>query len=411
MNIKWIFAAGLCSLVYTTVGQQKHLQVGDTMAVIPYTFFENNATKTAKLPNANKKMFILDFWATWCTSCIKALPKLDSLQNMFKDELDIIMVNTLQTGDTPEKISRFFDKWEAKHNLKLSLKSITQDSVLVAMFPHSLLPHYVWIDENGKVIALTSADQVTAPTIRAILDGVNVQFNNRKEQSKSRPLFTNDDLPLEHLKQFSLITKGRFEGLGSGNRMHYNNDTLYGRAITNTSLYDLYLTVARAMEPNFQKSHFIVDSTVLKNLMQDIYTLEVIVPVNQAGNLYTNILTLLNQSTDFYGRFEKKRISTYIISGKPTPTSPYRETEIGLMNEHEPFLQHAPIRYLINRLNNTDCINKPVMDETGFTDMISMTFPDGFGSLEKIIQRLNHYGLNMTEAVKEVELFIVTPIN
>src|SRR3954468_5703604 len=36
------------------------------------------------------KVYVLDFWATWCPPCIKSIPHLSELQKKFKDKVVII---------------------------------------------------------------------------------------------------------------------------------------------------------------------------------------------------------------------------------------------------------------------------------------------------------------------------------
>ncbi|MBK8087718.1 MAG: redoxin domain-containing protein [Chitinophagaceae bacterium] len=48
---------------------------------------------TVSLSDFRNKLLILDFWNTTCISCIKAFPKLDSIQKLFGNRVQIVLVN------------------------------------------------------------------------------------------------------------------------------------------------------------------------------------------------------------------------------------------------------------------------------------------------------------------------------
>jgi thiol-disulfide isomerase/thioredoxin len=60
------------------------------------------------IPAQKNQLIIVDFFATWCSSCAKALPELDSLQTQFGNRLSIRLVSSYGTGDTKEKINAYF---------------------------------------------------------------------------------------------------------------------------------------------------------------------------------------------------------------------------------------------------------------------------------------------------------------
>ena len=114
------------------------------------------------------KLLILDFWATWCGSCISNLPKLSKLQLDFTGKMKVILVNCFNTRDNEKKISDFY----VKRNDLLpapQLPTVINDRSLLQMFPHRIIPHYVWIDANGTVAAITNSQYINAYQIEQLL--------------------------------------------------------------------------------------------------------------------------------------------------------------------------------------------------------------------------------------------------
>src|SRR6476620_3661535 len=110
---KLLILAMLCPLL--SVGQQPYkaitpLTIGDTLPDMPLSSIINYKSFTACLSSFKGKLLILDFWATWCTSCLKHFPKMDSLQQQYPGQVQVIMVNSKNTGNNEKKIKVFFEK-------------------------------------------------------------------------------------------------------------------------------------------------------------------------------------------------------------------------------------------------------------------------------------------------------------
>lgn len=119
----------------------------------------------------DNKIIILDFFDTFCTACIKAMPKLQGLQNKLGDKIQIFTV-TWQDKPTME---RFFktNKYVREH--KVNLPIIYSDSTLKAMFPHASIPHVALI-YKGKVKAISMTEFVTEENLLKLHGSGNVQL-------------------------------------------------------------------------------------------------------------------------------------------------------------------------------------------------------------------------------------------
>src|SRR4051812_25763412 len=84
------------------------LSIGDTVPDIAFTHLVNYKSATAKLSDFKGRLVILDFWSSWCGNCIRLFPYMDSLQQAFKGQVQVILVNTKSRAskDDSQKISR-----------------------------------------------------------------------------------------------------------------------------------------------------------------------------------------------------------------------------------------------------------------------------------------------------------------
>ncbi|HYF29816.1 MAG TPA: TlpA family protein disulfide reductase [Chitinophagaceae bacterium] len=168
-------------LLGTAAGAQderlRKLNIGDTVPDISLANLVNYKTSSAKLSDFKGKLLILDFWATWCGPCIAAFPRLDSLQKKYGDKMQVIPV----TSEAKQLVSDFLERMNKMK--KVSVFSVVNDKTLGKLFPHTYLPHYVWIDAGGKVVAITEMQHVNEANINAVLSGKGLQMAEKKDKA------------------------------------------------------------------------------------------------------------------------------------------------------------------------------------------------------------------------------------
>jgi len=129
------------------------------------------------------KILILDYWATWCGSCIRHMGEAGSLQQEYGGLVAMVLVNCANTRDTPEKIDVLMKQSAT------GLSTIILDTLLTKQFPHRLVPHYVWI-VNNAFTAATGSEFVNRNNIEVILDGqqkIKEAHNRRKSSITNKP--------------------------------------------------------------------------------------------------------------------------------------------------------------------------------------------------------------------------------
>ncbi|MFB6453786.1 TlpA family protein disulfide reductase [Chitinophaga sp. Hz27] len=148
----------------------KPLAIGDTIPDILFEQVINYKTTSAHLSDFKGRLVILDFWATWCSSCIRKFPISDSLQQAYNNSIQILLINSIVgTGDSMRKVTAFVDKWNSNHVAPLQLPIVVSDVVSRQLFPHTYLPHLVWIGVDQTVKAITSSTELTKENIERML--------------------------------------------------------------------------------------------------------------------------------------------------------------------------------------------------------------------------------------------------
>ncbi|MGY0039306.1 TlpA family protein disulfide reductase [Pedobacter sp. NJ-S-72] len=240
--------------------------------------------KTITLNDYRGELIILDFWATWCSSCIKKFPTLYSLQKENQQHLKVIPVNCKSTKDDKEKVNRFLTQRKIAYNFT----SIVEDTILRNLFPHTAIPHYSWI-KNNKVIAITDADGITKENVEGVLRGIGIKATPVKIAYNPKQFLFEDGNGGEPPKYiYKSILAPYVEGLKRRMYVNENEEGLINKlTITNSPLIDFYryaypilanITPARMILNISAPSRFTSDSISTSWKALNFYNYEALFP-------------------------------------------------------------------------------------------------------------------------------------
>ena len=420
-----IFSLAFLALLFLqTSAQQKALKIGD---VIPEKVWmtplsvANAPQKTMELDKDRDKLILLDFWATWCGSCLKNFPKMEALEKQFEGKLKVLPV----TGEDLATLNKFF---ASKNGQRFkNLISVAGDPFLSKIFPHYAIPFIVWI-KDGKVLNTTDASQVTADNIQEILQGKKSSVETVLQIGRDRPLMLAEQFDLEKkttLVNYALLSKGRIKAIAPGSGFHRNNDgVVYGRQWTNISLMNIYRGIAYEL---FEKENTPFSEKRLVNLVKNpeaidftitqeddpvddrLYNFEFIVPQNKADQLYPNLLKALNEFSGYSALIEKQRTKCLVM--KKTGASDDLKTKGGTVVSNlvktTVILRNAPLEHLIVYLNvNNQFTDLNVIDETGYTDNVDLNLGT-VKDLAELKKALQKYGLTLIEEERDLSMLVV----
>lgn len=412
------------SSLSATTDEIQALTVDDKIPDIELKNLINFPTKHGRLSNFKGKIVILDFWATWCHSCIASFAKLDSLQSKFKDQLQVLLVNSRRNGDDEKTITAFFERIKKKNGKKYMLAGITDDVLLDKLFPHKLIPHYVWISTDGIVRAITSARHLTETNIKALIQNKTLNLPKKIDMDPSKPLYLTEEVGLDDFMQYSIFLKGRVEGLGSAYKYRRSGETIRGRAMTNVPLLEMYKQLASQLMGCFDEKRMWIEVKDSSRLIYDknksekdewnnanFCSYELILPVTETGNLHKYMLEDLNRYSDFHGEIKKMKTKCLVLTRTSEIDklhSKGNKPDFKLYRVEDPYMTNMPLARVITTLNQVQDIKLPVIDETNYAGNVDIEIKGRFDNLERVLEQLKRYDLTLVETTRDLETLVIT---
>ena len=123
--------------------EQKGPKVGD---MAPDWSLQDRNGKTVKLSELRGNVVVMDFWATWCGPCIKAMPSVQAMHERFSGQpVKVFGVNTWERANGPDPVKFMADK---KFTYGLLLKG---DDV-AKQYGVTGIPAFFIVGTDGKII-------------------------------------------------------------------------------------------------------------------------------------------------------------------------------------------------------------------------------------------------------------------
>lgn len=122
--------------------------------------------KARKLSEVGQfKVYLLNFWATWCEACMIEMPSIVELKNSFKDRgLEVLAINL---DEKPEAVVP-----KAARDLNLNFPVfVDPEGALGELFDVHAIPHTIILDSHRKILMIHNGDRDwSGPDIRAKME-------------------------------------------------------------------------------------------------------------------------------------------------------------------------------------------------------------------------------------------------
>jgi uncharacterized protein (TIGR03435 family) len=140
----------------------------DTLKLLQAPFGER-----ADWASLKGKVVVLEFWATWCSPCVASLPHFNQLvESLDPAKFQFISIDdedlkAVQTFLTKKKMSGWV--------------GVDASGGVFGLYGVESRPTTIIVDGNGKIVAVTEIDSVSAADLQAVAEGKNVAFKPTME--------------------------------------------------------------------------------------------------------------------------------------------------------------------------------------------------------------------------------------
>lgn len=438
------------------------VKIGDQVPDFDLRPGRNLPAGIRKLSDLRGKLVILDFWSLGCASCIEAFPHMVELQKEFKDQLQIILVNT---RESQAQIDQTIAKWGKLNVLPPDLPILSGPREdLVNLFPWRVVPHHVWIDRAGVLRVTGTSNNTQASKITELLASRPVislgSANNSPVFDRQRPYYSLlGASPLKATDTSFLTTFNPHYGGAYGGWIRQVIDTLHG-TLRNTyinielaQLYNDVFTIAIGRDENdhylwspnaqlygsskFDELLFLVSDTLRytsrfkdwqlttdEELIRSRWCYEQLCPVGmllkeQATRMLANLNQQFGKLYGVRGTIEKRKVSCYVILRTTHyKRLPFRSAKKGTYGpvtkdgrayfRYSDFPFHLTLRSLISGAAKHGFASF-VLNETGYDGLVTMDLPlpTSIQTVEDIRRAIKPYGLDIQPAERVLDFLVL----
>lgn len=384
----------LLTLSFTTRAQELH--VSDALPALTINTIINGPA--VQVNTLKGRVVILDFWATWCSPCVKALGRFEKLKKQFGKKLVVLAVS----DESRSRLKQFM----ANRPTTLLLGSDTANS-LQPLFPHRTIPHTVLIGTDGKIKAITDAENITAQVIEQCLQNITVSLPLKKDNIT----FNIDDYfkaDTTQMQAFNMLPP--VDGAGSMSR-HYPDGFFKNRRLTivNMPMDGLYRMA-------YDKTYYLVineyDTTKHSYADEQKYCVDIwVATAGKPALLQYFQQQLAKQFVDVDAVLEKRMMKVLVI--KADSTAIHKLKPSGQLNDlYNAGGSHfegngVTLASLADYLESFGLYDGKVIDETGITGRYDIFFEWQPEKKETLKTAFSNLGLYWKTADREVEVLVL----
>jgi len=385
------------TLLSLSVFGQVESQIGKKAPDLTFGKILNSNLTTGKLSEfRTNKILILEYWGTFCSSCIASFPHLEELQRKFTNDLQVITITT----DSEKRIEQFLKK--GKLNLPVA---IDENGQLSTAFPHRVVPHTVLIDKEGIVRAITEPTKITDELITKIINQQSVTIQEKKDLNfdPQKPLSAFGNI------NFQLTITPYQEGFPSyatteGSETYKNR--IFATNLTATSLYEFAYQFPALIKTDVEIS----DSSKVKWSKENAICFELILPDELADRRFEIMKEQLDIYFGYKAKVEKREKHIKILQRIKGATINLKEsakdaTPSGMSSGAGLSIKALGINILADFIQSQ--LNFPVIDETNLNGKYDIDVPWYNENPNQIYKELKKLGLELIDGKRKIEVLVI----
>jgi thiol-disulfide isomerase/thioredoxin len=404
------------------------LKIGDPVPDVAFDEVMNYSAAKARLSDFRGKLTILDFWASPCSGCISFFTHLQKIQDEFNGTLKIVLVDAQASKwhDDQAKVARALESMEEDLGEKINMPVVLNSPQLYEAFPYTSIPHEVWIDSLGKVMAITDAYAVTRSNVQDVIAGRKVSFpvktNIQGDPTKQTLLEMikgaeiSNGAPLLN----TCVYKGYLSGLSGSGMRRDDSGRLTGYYVFNEQLLEIYGAVFRETMGFYPFNEVVVEASHPERFSMT-YSFDSLenaqsysFDVTTGPTTYDSMMRLSQGELNniFHTRVFKarRRVRCLVLGfggnadtatdrvGKPLWVTDLKDSLIRVHN--------FPLQTFALNLN-TGGVKLPVIWDSVYSGRVNCTLPNDFSNKALLLNYLRNAGFAISEEYRELNVVVI----
>lgn len=341
------------------------------------------------------KFVVIDFWATWCSPCVAAIPHLNEMAREFADQ-PVVFISV--TDDEETRLNEFLKSTPMKTWIGLDSARTNW-----AAFDLHSIPTTIIVSPEGKLLATTRPDELTTQKLRDLLRGQDVAFAP-PETRDSNLAWDQDEIewkdgvgPLASviIKPIKTATSGSLYKPG-------------GNYLTADGV-PLQILVHMA----YQTDIYHVDWRVPKSATSQAYRVVARVPIGRESQLLPLFQSTLAATFGLRATWRMEEKDVYVLrvidrQAVKLPVAGKDDAKVLRFLRGRGLCTRCGIDKLSEFLSQF-VLDSIVIDETKLTEEYNWNLPYQHGKPEATLAQLKDLGLEVVKARRTVKILVVEP--
>lgn len=374
------------------------LKSGDAFPNISINQLINAPVKSVNLSESkDRKIYILNFWGTWCSPCIPEMDQLNKLQNANANKIQVIAIS----DDDPSKLQKYLK------NKPTSMWLSTDTSFLFyTLFNLASVGHSAIVNADKKIIAVMKTHSITQGLLDSLYKGEKIVSNaNVKEKpaNTSADIFAVDSTLATNFTVRSYMIGQQSMGKRYGGKSVFAKRR---RSFVNTGIISLYKDAYNIVSSN--QIIYEIDEKKIDNYedRNNLYCVDILVKPEERDSLNFILQQKLNAVLPVKARIEYQTIPVYVLTANDfkQPLS-VKETSYGFSGRGYEGEAVSIGDFANDYLSNE--LSLPVVDETNLKGKFDIKTAIEMRTQENVIKSIEALGLKIEKQNRKMRMMIL----